>query len=297
MRRPILGTLARAWPLFILGSGFVLGGCATTGSLLEAYGNVSGQKNLVNAGKSFKRSAETTEFTEEEKYYTGRTVGANLLAGESPSEKTDLETYVGEVGQTLALASGKGELPEGWHFMLLKDPQPNAFACPGGLIFVSEGLVELCESEDELAGVLAHEVAHVAIDHPMQAISASNRNAALVSLADFAFEKAGENNKGLQGMTGQFNNVVSDVAKGVTHGYDKTKEKEADLAAVKMLIETGYDPRGLKRVLLKLKKTDSSHGNPAVRANDVENLVFENEPAPKTLPVRTERFKKVLGRD
>jgi predicted Zn-dependent protease len=283
--------------LLALGAIVTLSGCATSGALMEAYGNASGQKNLADAGKSFKRVAETNEFSEEEKYYTGRTVGANLLAGETPSEKTDLEAYVGQVGQTVALASGKGELTEGWHFMLLKDDQPNAFACPGGLIFVSEGLVRLCESEDELAGVLAHEVAHVAIDHPMQAISASNRTAALGSLAQFAFDKAGDNNKGLKAMSGQFGNVVKDVAKGVTHGYDKTKEKEADLAAVKMLIETGYDPRGLKRVLQRLKKSDSSHGDPAVRANDVEQLAFENEPAPKTLAVRTERFKKALGRN
>jgi predicted Zn-dependent protease len=282
--------------LLALGAIVTLSGCAASGALMEAAGNLSGQKSLANAGKSFKRVAETNEFTEEEKYYTGRTVGANLLAGETPSEKTDLEAYVGQVGQTVALASGMGELPEGWHFMLLKDPQPNAFACPGGLIFVSEGLVNLCESEDELAGVLAHEVAHVAIDHPMKAISASNRTAALGSLAQFAFEKASDNNKGLQAMSSGFSNVVKDVAKGVTHGYDKTKEKEADLAAVKMLIETGYDPRGLKRVLLRLKKGDSSHGDPAQRAKDVEQLAFENEPAPKTLAARTERFTKALGR-
>jgi predicted Zn-dependent protease len=131
----------------------------------------------------------------------------------------------------------------------------------------------------------------------MQAISASNRTAALGSLAEFAFKKVGEGNQGLQAMRGQFSNVVQDVAKGVTHGYDKGKEKEADLAAVKMLIETGYDPRGLKRLLQRLKKSDSSHGDPQQRAKDVEDLAFANEPAPKTLAVRTARFKQALGRD
>ena len=296
MRAATLKTIWKKGSPLLLLAALALSGCATTGALMEAYGNVSGQKDLANAGKNFKRSAEVTEFSEDEKYYTGRTVAANLLAGEDASENDDLEAYVGKVGQTVALASGKATLPHGWHFMLLKGDEPNAFACPGGLIFVSEGLVKLCESEDELAGVLAHEISHVAIDHPMQAISASNRTAAFASLASFAYSKATEGKEGAHEMTGQFNNVVKDVAKGVTHGYDKGKEKEADANAVKILVETGYDPRGLKRVLGRLKKSDSSHGDPQVRAQDVEALAYESEPVPKMLESRTARFKKALGR-
>ncbi len=282
----------------VLLSGFLfMQGCATTGTLMEAYGNATGQKSLAAAGTSFKRSAETQEFSEDEKYYTGRTVGANMLGGEDISDDVALEAYVGKVGQTLALASGKATLPHGWHFMLLKEDEPDAFACPGGLIFISEGLVKLCQNEDELAGVLAHEISHVAIDHPMQAISASNRSAAFVSLAQYAYEQSSNGSAAASGLADQFNSVVKDVATGVTHGYDKGKEKEADLSAVKMCIEAGYDPRGLKRVLLRLKKGDTTHGDPAQRAKDVEDLAYQSEPCPKTLDVRTLRFKKALGRD
>src|SRR5581483_1660979 len=108
------------------------------------------------------------------KYYTGRTVAADLLTSEKASDDTDLEKYVGRVGQTLAMGSGLGDLPQGWHFILIEDAEPNAFACPGGLIFVSKGLVKLCSSEDELAGALAHEISHIVLDHPIQAISAAN---------------------------------------------------------------------------------------------------------------------------
>jgi predicted Zn-dependent protease len=283
--------------LLLLSMGAVLlGGCAGMGQVMEIAGNASGQKGLASAGKSIKRVAETEEFNDEEKYYTGRGVAASMLAGEPASSKVQLEHYIGEVGQTVVQASGKSELPNGWHFMLLEDKQPNAFACPGGLIFVSEGLVALCENEDDLAGVLAHEVAHVALDHPMQAISASNKKAALVGLADFAYSKATEGKDNAKLLKGQFNDVVKDVAAGVTHGYDRNKEKEADLAAVKMLAEVGYDPRGLKRVLQRLTKGDSSHGDPAQRAKDVETVAYESEPVPKTLAERTERFKNATGR-
>jgi len=275
----------------------IVQGCATAGSVMEAYGNATGETTLANAGKSFQRQAETQDFTEDEKYYTGRSVGANLLASEEPSDNKALETYVGKVGQTLALASGKATLPHGWHFMLLKGSDPDAFACPGGLIFITEGLVKTCDNEDELAGVLAHEISHVAIDHPMQAISASNRNAALVNLAQFAYNQASSGNQSAQALASNFGDVVKDVSQGVAHGYDRDKEKQADLNAVQMLAETGYDPRGLAKVLRKMKKTDNSHGDPLQRAGDVDHAVAALSSVPSVLAVRTERFKKALGRD
>jgi predicted Zn-dependent protease len=272
-------------------------GCASVGTVMEVAGKASGNKNLASAGSGFKRQAEVQEFTEEEKFYTGRTVAADLLAGYELSENTQLEAYVGQVGQTVALASGKAELPQGWHFILLKGESPDAFAVPGGIIMVTEGLVKLCQDEDELAGVLAHEVSHVSIDHPTQAISDVNRNAALVSLAQYGYgEYAKKQGAGAQAMAGQFASVVKDVAKGVSHGYDRKKESEADLEAVRVLTELGYDPRGLKRVLAKLTKGDHSHGDPAQRAKDVEAAAYQAEPVPKTSPARTARFAAALGR-
>jgi predicted Zn-dependent protease len=271
-------------------------GCATAGQLMELAGNASGQKNLAAAGKSFKRVAEVEDFSDEQKQYTGRGVAASLLDSYSLSEDTDLEAYVNKVGQTAVQASGKAGLPGGWHFILIKDADPDAFAAPGGLILVSEGLVKLCESEDELAGVLAHEIGHVALDHPMQAINASNRKNALLSLASAAYDKATESSGGAKAMSGQFNNVLQDVGKAVSQGYDRDKEKEADAESVRICVDLGYDPRGLKRVLLRLKKGDHSHGDPAERAKLVEEIAYGMEPVPHEDAARTERFKKALGR-
>jgi predicted Zn-dependent protease len=279
--------------LFLGATGF---GCAAAGTLMEVAGNVSGQKNLAAAGSSFKRVAEVEDFSEEQKLYTGRGVAANLLAGIPLSTDTEAEAYLGKVGQTLAQASGKANLPGGWHFVLIQGADPDAFASPGGIILVSEGLLKLCESEDELAGVLAHEVAHVSLDHPMQAINAANRKNALVSLGSFAYDKATEGKKGYQMMSGQFSAVLKDVGKAVAQGYDRDKEKEADAESVRICAELGYDPRGLKRVLERLKKGDHSHGDPAERAKKVEEIAYALEPVPHEDAVRTERFKKALGR-
>lgn len=275
---------------------FTFSGCAAGGVLLQvASVAAGGNQQLANAGKSMSRAGETEEFTPEQKYYTGRTVAADLLLSEKASSDTALEKYVGKVGQTLAMGCGMGDLPQGWHFILTEGAEPDAFACPGGIIFVSKGLVALCETEDELAGALAHEISHVALDHPIKAISAANSKAALSSLASFglgaAAQSTGMKGGDLASLTNSFDMVVGEVGKAVSHGYDRDKEGEADKAAVHLLTETGYDPRGLKKVLLKLTKGDHSHGDPKARAAAVENEAYEAEPVPTTLAARTERFK------
>ena len=101
----------------------IFGGCAAVGAGLQVASMATGNKGLADAGKSVSRAGETEDFTPEQKYYTGRTVAADLLLSEKPSDDAKLEAYVGKVGQTLALGSGMGELPQGWHFILLEDPQ------------------------------------------------------------------------------------------------------------------------------------------------------------------------------
>lgn len=281
-------------PLGLLLATLLSGGCAAVGSAVQVAGMVTGQSSLSGAGKSLQRVTEVEDFSEEQKFYTGRSVAANLLADNKLSEHGALENYLGQVGQTVALASGKAGLPQGWHFILIQGADPDAFAVPGGIILVSEGLLRLCQDEDELAGVLAHEVAHIAIDHPMQAISAANKKNALLSLAQFAAEKGLEGQKNSAAAAAGFKQVLGEVGKVVTHGYDRGKEREADLEAVRMLTELGYDPRGLARVLRRLKKGDHSHGDPAERARLVEQACQSAGVDLKPLAERTERFKQAL---
>jgi len=116
----------------------------------------------------------------------------------------------------------------------------------------------------------------------MSAISAANKKAAFMSLAEFGVAEAtkGQN---VQGLAETFNGVVKEVGQAVSHGYDKGKENEADKSAVSMLSELGYDPRGLKRVLLRLKAGDKSHGDPKQRAEAVEAAAYELDPGLRTI--------------
>jgi predicted Zn-dependent protease len=274
-----------------LGGLLAFNGCAAMGGAMQVAGTLTGQQSLSDAGKSVSRVDEVQNFTPEEKYYTGRTVAAQLLVTEKPSDDLKLEAYVGRVGNCMALASGMGDLPHGWHFILLDDPEAGAFACPGGTIFITSGLVKLCQTEDELAGVLAHEISHIALNHPMDAISAANKKAALGSLAEFGLAEATKGRDTSGALAQSFDGVVKEVGQAVTNGYDKDKESQADLNAVTMLVETGYDPRGLKRVLLRLRSGDRAHGDPKSRAAAVEAAAADAEPVPEQLASRTARFK------
>ena len=272
----------------------VINSCAAVGGAMQIAGGLTGDQSLSQAGGNFSRVAQVQEFSEEEKMYTGRTVAANLLAQSRLSPRLGLERYLGSVGQTVAQASQKPDLPQGWHFVLLDDHDLGAFSAPGVIVMVEEDLVRLCQNEDELAGVLAHEVAHVALDHPMQAISASNQKAAFESLAAWGYNKASQGNQDLAGLQDQFKNVTKDVGEAVGHGYDRDKESAADLEAVRICAQLGYDPRGLARVLRRLKSGDKSHGDPAQRAAAVEQACAALSNPPQPLPVRTARFVAAL---
>ncbi|HTB33980.1 MAG TPA: M48 family metalloprotease [bacterium] len=271
----------------------LLSSCAAVGGAMQLAGTMTGDQGLSNTGASFKRAAQVQEFSDEEKMYTGRTVAANLLAQSKLSQNLDLERYVGKVGQTVAQASQKPDLPQGWHFVLLDDHEVGAYSTPGGIVMVEEDLVRLCRDEDELAGVLAHEVSHVALDHPMQAISASNQKAAFESLANWGYAKASQGSD-LSSLQDQFKNVTADVGEAVGHGYDRDKENAADMEAVRICAQLGYDPRGLARVLRRLKSGDKSHGDPAARAAAVDQACAALQNPPQPLPARSARFLAAL---
>jgi predicted Zn-dependent protease len=268
-------------------------GCSTMGTLTKVAGTLSGHPELISAGQGMERANK--EFTEEEKYFTGRTVACQLLIDHPPSSNSGLEKYLGEVGQTVALSAPKPDQFKGWHFILIQGAAPEAFSCPGGFVLVSEGLVKACANEDQLACVLAHEAAHLAFNHPMQAISDVNRKAAFVGLAQFGVSMATKNSD-LRNLTGVFSGAVKEVAKVVSVGYDHGKELEADKAAVSIAAQAGYNPLALADFLENLKATGSVHGSPKQRASEVRKAVTALGSAPLVAPERSARFAKAAGK-
>ena len=205
-------------------------------------------------GKLLSGATQVISSTKEIDYKTERIIGESLaLEGlqrfGTPVKNEALQQYVNLVGNAVASNSKRATIP--YQFAVLDNPIQNAFAVPGGVIFISRALVAILDNEAELAAVLAHEIGHVAAKHALK----STRRAQLLQGVGTitAASIGGDKGKKLASTIGDMQSVLFDK------GLDKDMEYEADLAAMETTYRTGYDPSGLIRVLEKLQKLEASN--------------------------------------
>jgi predicted Zn-dependent protease len=285
----------------------VLVGCETLDTLSKgvtsvgvATGTISSQQaNSINkstsaVGKTFDK------LTPQNEYYVGRAVGASLLSKFKLYNNKDATAYVNTLGQTLAVFSTKPETWGGYHFMIMDTDEINAFAAPGGLILVSRGLLRCCKNENALAGVLAHEIGHVQLEHAVNAIKKSRiAEAGKTLLAEAGKNLAGEQ---VAQLTTVFEGSLDDVKNAMLNGYAKSDEFNADKAAVAILVKSGYGPDGLKQMLQEMDRRlqpskggfGKTHPDPNVRINEIQPLL-NNAPQATMSAARQERFEKALA--
>lgn len=155
----------------------------------------------------------------------------------------NLGAYVAEIGTRLALVSEMPKVP--WRFTVLNDHEVNAFALPGGYVYVTRGLLALAENEAEMAGVLAHEIGHVTARHAAQRYStAMATNLGLTGLGILG---------SVFGMPSGLGRIVSTGAQMALQQYSQSQELEADMLGVRYLARAGYDPAAMTSFFLKLK--------------------------------------------
>jgi predicted Zn-dependent protease len=251
-------------------------------------------QTAARVGKAGARASE--DFTPEQEYYIGRAVGATLLERYPPVTDGAATLYVNQLGQALAQASDLPETFGGYRFVLLASDEVNAFATPGGLVLLTRGLVDCCRCEDDLAAVLAHEIAHVQLQHGIGAVKASRRREVGKVIFSEASSYAGGDAGRLMDL---FDGTVMDVVNQLAEGsYSRTQELAADAAAVELLQRVGYDPAGLGRVLRSMEKRfgrDSggfaeSHPDPAVRLEALPPAA-QRSGMPSQPAARAERFR------
>jgi predicted Zn-dependent protease len=184
---------------------------------------------------------------EQEERDIGRIAAATLLGAAQPMNDAALQAYVSKVGLWVALQSERPDLP--WRFAVLQDDTVNAFAAPGGYVFVTRGLVARLHNEAELAGVLGHEIAHVVLKHQLSAIRRDAGSQLLANLTqDAVAQRAGRAN-----IPPQVVDAVSGQAKTLySRGLDKSDEYAADRLGAQLAARAGYDPYGLMAVLQTL---------------------------------------------
>jgi predicted Zn-dependent protease len=173
-----------------------------------------------------------------------------------------LEQYIDTLGQRLALQSPRTNLVHTFHVVEMKEP--NAFALPGGHIYVSRGLLALCNSEDELATVIGHEIGHVAARHSVQR-QAANAPLAPVRIA--------------AGLGGAIASIVSPSLGKVVAGvgqlpgalalanYSRDQEREADRLGQQFAAASGFDPMGLSTFMHTLAREEELAGNDPTRGS------------------------------
>jgi predicted Zn-dependent protease len=165
--------------------------------------------------------------------------------------------YVNRIGQNIAVQSGLSRTPSDFTVTLLNSPVNNAFAIPGGYVYVTRQLMALMNDEAELAGVLGHEVGHVAARHSKKRQSAATRNQILGVLGAVLGSAIGDNGGLLGGLGGLLQNNAMQVAQMATLGFSRSQELEADQLGVQYLRSAGYDPLALSTMLASLANQTS----------------------------------------
>lgn len=213
--------------------------------------------------------------SEQEEQTMGREIAGRMLGAAPLVNDPALQSYVNRVGRWVAVQSERPDLP--WRFAVIDTPSINAFAAPGGYVMLTRGLYEILDNEAQLAGVLAHEIAHVVRRHH---VTVMQKSAALSAGAQLAQR---DNRSAL------INNMIGTGAEVFARGLDKSAEYEADAIGVVLAARAGYNPFGLIDVLHKLAARGAADGSLA--------LLFKTHPLPgERLDQLGAALTPVLGR-
>ena len=206
---------------------------------------------------------------------------AQQMGGDVSPSDNPKAALVDEVGRRIVRNSDARKSPyvENFHFHLLRDPKTvNAFALPGGQVFITEGLMNRLQNEAQLAGVLGHEIGHVIARHSAQQMAKGQ----LGQILTVAVGVGADDDRG-RGRNAQL--VAAMVNQMTQLRYSRTDESEADHYGLKYMAEAGYDPRAMLEVMKILKQASGGQSPPEFLAT---------HPLPET---RLEQIRDEIRKD
>lgn len=250
-------------------------------SISAAHAFDLGQE-LRNASRELQQPGSANplgSYSENEEITIGRQIAGNLLGAAPLVKDAKLQKYVNNVGRWVAIQSERPDLA--WHFGVIESTDINAFAAPGGYIFVTRGLYKLLNNEAELAGVLAHEIGHVIKKHHLKILQQSR-------MLDLGSKLAGKQ----LGSNEAIGKLIGSGAEIVSRSLDKGAEFEADRIGVVLAARAGYDAYGLPGVLQEIGHTSKEDSSVA--------LLFKTHPLPddrlaKLADAMDDRFDHLNG--
>jgi predicted Zn-dependent protease len=211
------------------------------------------------------------EVPEADEIRIGRHIAGNLLGAAPLVNNPQLQSYVNRVGRWVASSSERPDLK--WTFGVIESSDLNAFAAPGGYVFLTRGLYLLLRDEAELAGVLGHEIGHVVRKHHLKVLQKSQ---AIGAGSDLLKKQIGDKNVA--------KDLIGSGAEILARGLDKGAEFEADRIGVVLAARAGYDAFGLPAVLQEIGAAAEDSSRVA--------LLFKTHPHPDE---RLARLGEAMG--
>lgn len=288
----------------VLGGMMFASGCSTVAQVGATVGQATGVITPQQAD-SLVKSAEAVEktfkdITPEQEYFIGRSVGATIISTYKVYDNDEATRYLNVLGQSVSRFSDMPDTFKGYRFLILESDEINAFAAPGGFIFISRGMIRLCKTEDDLAAIVAHEVGHVQLRHAVKAIKSSRLTSALTILAmEGAKSFGGEQ---LAQLTTAFEGSIGDITSTMMNsGYARGQEREADRAAIVILQRIGYRQASLVDVLERMGKvleTDhrgfgATHPPADTRIKELLPIIDDTK-TPVPTSARQKRFERLV---
>jgi predicted Zn-dependent protease len=235
-------------------------------------------------GAASGRNAENADYSPEDVYYLGRAVAADIISRYRPyKQNRGLSDYLNSICTALIVNSSvkAPAMYNGYHVLVLDSSEMNAFASPGGHIFITRGLAECAPSEDALAAVIAHEIAHIQLEHSISLLS--DKDISLMLELDQVARQSRQKAARLRPLSERIGSLRESVQAMTdalfTNGYSQKQEFEADIYALSLLQSAGYRPTALVDMLRILQQKQagsrssfySTHPMPSLRINNIQS--------------------------
>jgi len=217
--------------------------------------------NPVSGKKDFVMMSEKDELSLGRKYHS------QVMKQYKPYKNPQLQAYVEQIGERLATQSHRNNLV--WHFTLLDSPEVNAFATPGGYVYITRGIMAYMQEEAHLAGVIGHEIGHVTARHGVRQ-HAQSQVAGLIGAA----VAIGTGNQ----QAAQLSNMLGGA---IVRGYGRSHELESDRLGAEYLAKSGYDPQkmlGVVGILKNQELADKARAKSEGRAPRAYHGLFATHP-------------------
>lgn len=280
-------------------------GAVGLGVVADAAGRSEGEgAKLVSAAGKTASGLVYSEIGPVQEFQLGRAVAARVLPLYPVLPQNDPRTvYLNKLGHAIVAASNDPMPYHGYCFVMLDSEEVNAFAVPGGFVFVTTGMLKFLKDEDELAAILGHEMGHIELRHGMRAVGTEKILRLFSLLKELGSAK--EQGSAQDLLVAQVRQLVDEVFEkmftSVRNGYGIETESQADWRSIQLSHALGYDTKALYEILERFKATKGSYGGasyPAERGKDV--LKYRQQlgcpdGAVSGRDVRAARYKAAVG--